>query len=107
LRQILNVSRWAGTPVTVAYIGACTGAKLEDLRAAAEVLRGQRVANGVRLHSAFCSRLVEAAEQAGHAAADCVRLERGAGRLGLVAQPVRLDLRRLAVHEVCHPIYGR
>ena len=33
----------------VAYIGACTGAKLEDLRAAATVLRGQRVASGVRL----------------------------------------------------------
>jgi 3-isopropylmalate/(R)-2-methylmalate dehydratase large subunit len=33
----------------VAYIGACTGAKLEDLRAAAEVLRGRHVASGVRL----------------------------------------------------------
>ena len=44
-----GVSRYAGTPIDVAYIGACTGAKLEDLRAAAEVLRGQRVAAGVRL----------------------------------------------------------
>ena len=44
-----GVSRFVGTAVTVAYIGACTGAKLEDLRAAAEVLRGQRVASGVRL----------------------------------------------------------
>lgn len=34
---------------TVAYIGACTGAKLEDLRAAASVLRGQRVASEVKL----------------------------------------------------------
>ena len=33
----------------VAYIGACTGAKLEDLRAAATVLRGHRVAHGMRL----------------------------------------------------------
>jgi len=33
----------------VAYIGACTGAKLDDLRAAAGVLRGHRVAPGVRL----------------------------------------------------------
>jgi 3-isopropylmalate/(R)-2-methylmalate dehydratase large subunit len=32
-----------------AYIGACTGAKLVDLRMAASVLRGQRVAKGVRL----------------------------------------------------------
>ena len=35
--------------VDVAYIGACTGAKLEDLRAAARVLAGRRVAAGVQL----------------------------------------------------------
>jgi 3-isopropylmalate/(R)-2-methylmalate dehydratase large subunit len=44
-----GVTHYAGTPVDVAYIGACTGAKLEDLRAAAQVLRGHRVAAGVRL----------------------------------------------------------
>lgn len=44
-----GVGRFAGTPVDVAYIGACTGAKLDDLRAAAQVLRGHRVARGVRL----------------------------------------------------------
>ncbi len=37
------------TPVQVAYIGACTGAKLDDLRAAARVLAGRRVAPGVQL----------------------------------------------------------
>ncbi len=31
------------------YIGACTGAKLEDLHMAAEVLKGRKVASGVRL----------------------------------------------------------
>jgi 3-isopropylmalate/(R)-2-methylmalate dehydratase large subunit len=36
-------------PVDVAYIGACTGAKLDDLRAAASLLRGQRAAPGVKL----------------------------------------------------------
>jgi 3-isopropylmalate/(R)-2-methylmalate dehydratase large subunit len=35
--------------VQVAYVGACTGAKLDDLRAAASVLRGQRIAAGTRL----------------------------------------------------------
>ncbi len=44
-----GVSRYAGTPVDVAYIGACTGAKLDDLRAAAQVLRGHKVAQGIRL----------------------------------------------------------
>ena len=44
-----DVSRLQQTPVQVAYIGACTGAKLEDLRAAARVLAGRRVAAGVQL----------------------------------------------------------
>jgi len=44
-----DAARLAGTAIQAAYIGACTGAKLEDLRFAAEVLRGRRVAPGVRL----------------------------------------------------------
>jgi len=39
----------AGQAIDVAYIGACTGAKLDDLRSAAAVLRGRRVAPGVEL----------------------------------------------------------
>jgi 3-isopropylmalate/(R)-2-methylmalate dehydratase large subunit len=35
--------------VNVAYIGACTGAKLADLRMAARVLKGRKAAPGVRL----------------------------------------------------------
>jgi 3-isopropylmalate/(R)-2-methylmalate dehydratase large subunit len=44
-----GVGEFADVNVDVAYIGACTGAKLEDLRAAAQVLRGHRIAQGVRL----------------------------------------------------------
>ncbi|MGJ7523192.1 3-isopropylmalate dehydratase large subunit [Variovorax sp. LT1P1] len=44
-----SVDAFAGTTVDIAYVGACTGAKLDDLRMAAQVLRGQRVAKGVRL----------------------------------------------------------
>jgi homoaconitate hydratase family protein/3-isopropylmalate dehydratase, large subunit len=50
-----GVSRHVGKPIDVAYIGACTGAKLEDLRAAAAVLRGRRIAPGVRLSVAPAS----------------------------------------------------
>ncbi|MGE3987283.1 3-isopropylmalate dehydratase large subunit [Pseudorhodoplanes sp.] len=39
----------AGTKIDVAYIGACTGAKLADLRMAAEVLRGRKAAKHVDL----------------------------------------------------------
>ncbi len=34
---------------TIAYIGACTGAKLEDLRAAARILKGNQLASSTRL----------------------------------------------------------
>jgi 3-isopropylmalate dehydratase small subunit len=37
------------TEIDVAWIGSCTGGKLEDLAAAAEVLDGQEVASSVRL----------------------------------------------------------
>ena len=50
------VTRHANTAIDVAYIGACTGAKLDDLRAAAAVLRGRRVAPGVRLMVAPASQ---------------------------------------------------
>ena len=40
---------YAGVKVDQAYIGACVGAKLEDLRMAAAVLKGRRVAPTVRL----------------------------------------------------------
>lgn len=39
----------AGVHVDQAYIGACVGAKIEDLRMAVEVLKGRRVAAGTRL----------------------------------------------------------
>ncbi len=38
----------AGVPINVAFIGSCTNARLSDLRAAAEVARGRKVAKGVR-----------------------------------------------------------
>ena len=44
-----DVGDFADVAPHIAYIGACTGAKLEDLRAAASVLKGQRVAAGVQL----------------------------------------------------------
>ena len=44
-----DVGAFADVRPNIAYIGACTGAKLDDLRAAASVLKGQRVAPGVQL----------------------------------------------------------
>ena len=38
-----------GQPVDVVFLGSCTNSRLSDLRAAAAVLRGRRVAPGVRM----------------------------------------------------------
>ncbi|MEE9173189.1 MAG: 3-isopropylmalate dehydratase large subunit [candidate division NC10 bacterium] len=37
-----------GTSIDVAFIGSCTNARISDLRAAAEVVRGRKVAQGVQ-----------------------------------------------------------
>lgn len=52
----------AGIAVDQAYVGACTGAKLEDLRMAARILRGRKVASSARLFVARAS--LHMAEQA-------------------------------------------
>jgi len=44
-----DVGDYAGVAIDQAYIGACVGAKIEDLRMAARLLAGRRVASGVRL----------------------------------------------------------
>jgi 3-isopropylmalate/(R)-2-methylmalate dehydratase large subunit len=44
-----DVGEHVGQRIDVAYIGACTGAKLEDLRAAAQVLKGQKISSSVKL----------------------------------------------------------
>jgi 3-isopropylmalate/(R)-2-methylmalate dehydratase large subunit len=53
-------------PIDVVFLGSCTNGRLEDLRAAAEVLRGRRVAEGVRMLVVPGSAAVrEAAEKEG------------------------------------------
>lgn len=43
------VAEHGNVAIDQAYIGACTGAKINDLRMAAEVLKGRKVAEGTRL----------------------------------------------------------
>ncbi len=54
LRQMLTYmdlnagQKIAGLPIDVVFIGSCTNSRIEDLRAAAHVAAGRRVADGVR-----------------------------------------------------------
>jgi len=47
--NVVPVTEVAGTPINQALIGTCTNGRLEDLEAAAEILRGRHIAPGVRL----------------------------------------------------------
>ncbi|MEM8982307.1 MAG: 3-isopropylmalate dehydratase large subunit [Pseudomonadota bacterium] len=56
----------AGTPIDVVFVGSCTNSRLSDLQSAANVLRDQRVADGVRMLVVPGSEQVKAdAEAAG------------------------------------------
>ncbi len=46
--NVKPVSEMDGTPVDQVYIGSCTNGRLEDLRVAAEVLKGQHISDAVR-----------------------------------------------------------
>lgn len=56
--------RIAGRPVDVVFIGSCTNGRLSDLRLAAQVLRGRKVAAGVRVLVVPGSRRVKADAEA-------------------------------------------
>jgi 3-isopropylmalate/(R)-2-methylmalate dehydratase large subunit len=94
------VSEHSGTPVDQAYVGSCMGAKLEDLRMVAEVLRGRRVARGVRFLVAPASQCTWAEAAADGtleaiAAAGATLLPSGCGACAALGAGV------LAEGEVC------
>jgi 3-isopropylmalate/(R)-2-methylmalate dehydratase large subunit len=51
-------------PVNVVFVGSCTNSRLSDLRAAARVLRGRKVAQGVRMLVVPGSQQIKAAAEA-------------------------------------------
>lgn len=53
-----------GLPIDGAFIGSCTNARLSDLRTAAEILRGRKVADGVRAICTPGSRPIKEAAEA-------------------------------------------
>ena len=56
--KIRNVSTLEGTEIDQVFIGSCTNGRLEDLAAAAEVLKGKKVADYVKLIVTPASRKI-------------------------------------------------
>ena len=56
--KIRNVSELEGTEIDQVFIGSCTNGRLEDLAAAAEVLKGKKVADFVKLIVTPASRKI-------------------------------------------------
>jgi 3-isopropylmalate/(R)-2-methylmalate dehydratase large subunit len=56
--HVVPVAEAVGTVIQQAFIGSCTNGRLEDLAAAAAVLKGRQVAPGVRLIVAPASRWI-------------------------------------------------
>ena len=70
--NVAPVTEVAGTPIDQALIGTCTNGRLEDLQAAAEILRGKQIAPGVRLLVLPASREILLAAIASGIIADLV-----------------------------------
>jgi 3-isopropylmalate/(R)-2-methylmalate dehydratase large subunit len=54
--DVHDVAAFAGTKITYAFIGSCTNGRLDDLQAAAKILKGKKIATGVRMVVAPASR---------------------------------------------------
>lgn len=54
--NVRNIEEVEGIPVDQAYLGSCTGGRLSDLQAAAEVLKGRKISSRCRLLVSPASR---------------------------------------------------
>ncbi|OGS60138.1 MAG: hypothetical protein A3K59_05690 [Euryarchaeota archaeon RBG_19FT_COMBO_69_17] len=86
--NVKPVEEVAGTKIDMAFVGSCTNARIQDLRAAAEILKGEKVAARVRM-------VVTPASQA---------IYRQAMKEGLVE--VFLDAGATFTSSTCGPCFG-
>lgn len=47
--NVCDITQAVGVPIHQAYIGSCTGGRLNDIATAAKILKGKRIAKGTRL----------------------------------------------------------
>ncbi len=86
--NVRPVEEVRGTPVDVVFLGSCTNARIEDLRVAGELMRGERLAPGLRM-------IVSPASQA---------IYRQAVKEGLA--DIFLDAGATFTNSTCGPCFG-
>ena len=65
--RVLSISHLPETPITLAFVGSCTGGKLADLAQVAQVLTKQRINPNVQMYVVPASQLVrQQAEELGY-----------------------------------------
>jgi len=90
--DVVTVASVAGRKIDSAFIGSCTNGRMDDLKAAAEVLKGRKVAPGVVLkivpatdaiwHEAMRNGIIETFKQAGALVANAGCAGCAAGQIG-------------------------
>ena len=104
-------ARVSGTAVDVAFVGSCTNSRLSDLREAARVVRGRKVAQRVRALVVPGSKQVRAAAEAEglHEVFQQAGFEwRGAGcSMCLAMNPDRLNGREVCASSSNRNFKGR
>jgi 3-isopropylmalate/(R)-2-methylmalate dehydratase large subunit len=64
--NVFPIEEYVGLPVHQAFVGTCTNGRLEDIEIAAKILRGRKVAPGVRFYVSPTSRqIMNAAAESG------------------------------------------
>lgn len=56
--NVVNIDKYVGTKIDYAFIGTCGNGRLEDLQVAASIVKGRKIAPGVRFIIAPASRKV-------------------------------------------------
>ncbi|MFQ5919331.1 MAG: 3-isopropylmalate dehydratase large subunit [Thermoplasmata archaeon] len=98
--NVTPVEEVSGTKVDVAFLGSCTSARIEDLRAAAEIMRGERLASGMRMIVSPASQAIH--RQSVNEGLAQVFMEAGATFANSTCGPCfGGHLGVLAPHEVC------
>lgn len=57
--NVYDIDKYLGTPVNQAFLGTCTGGRLEDIAVAAKILKGRKIHKGTRMLVVPASKAIQ------------------------------------------------